>query len=139
MKADAVLVVCKSSNNTKMKENKKTEELQSRREFFKQAAKKALPIIGAIALANVPLLSHAAEKVHSGCNGNGCKGTCEGGCYGGCRTGCENGCGSNCLMDCEGHTFVRTCFDCKGSCSGCNNGCKYSCQRTCKNMSYTNH
>ncbi len=34
---------------------KKNEKLQSRREFFKKAAKGALPILGAIVLAN-PLL-----------------------------------------------------------------------------------
>ena len=35
-------------------ENKKKDELQNRREFFKRAAKGALPILGAIVLANVP-------------------------------------------------------------------------------------
>ena len=34
-----------------MKTKNENEELQSRREFFKSAAKKALPVIGAIALA----------------------------------------------------------------------------------------
>ena len=37
-----------------MKKNEKNEELQSRREFFKKAAKGALPILGAIALAGAP-------------------------------------------------------------------------------------
>ena len=38
-----------------MKKNERNEELQSRREFFKKAAKGALPILGAMVLANAPL------------------------------------------------------------------------------------
>ena len=53
-----------------MKEKKKNEELQNRREFFKNKKKKALPIIGAIALSNTPVLAHAMEEdaEPSGCN-----------------------------------------------------------------------
>ena len=97
-----------------MEENKKTEELQSRREFFKQAAKKALPIIGAIALANVPLLSHAAEKVHTDCN-YGCSLSCSGGCKGTCRDTCSNACRNECLTGCL--------YTCRGGCEG---GCRFS-------------
>ena len=50
-----------------MEEKKQKEELQSRREFFKQAAKKALPVIGAIALASTPIIANAAEKEPMGC------------------------------------------------------------------------
>lgn len=35
-----------------MVKNEKNEELQSRREFFKKAAKGALPILGAVVLAS---------------------------------------------------------------------------------------
>ena len=45
-----------------MKKNEKNEELQSRREFFKKAAKGALPILGAIALAGAPGVVKAAEE-----------------------------------------------------------------------------
>ena len=37
-----------------MEKNKQNEELQSRREFFKKAAKSALPILGAVVLASAP-------------------------------------------------------------------------------------
>ena len=37
-----------------MEKNEKNEELQNRREFFKKAAKSALPILGAIVLAGSP-------------------------------------------------------------------------------------
>ena len=45
-----------------MKKNEKKEELQSRREFFKKAAKGALPILGAILLSGAPQILNAAEK-----------------------------------------------------------------------------
>ena len=49
-----------------MKKNEKNEELQSRREFFKKAAKGALPILGAIVLANAPAVINAAENAPMG-------------------------------------------------------------------------
>lgn len=102
-----------------MEENKKTEELQSRREFFKQAAKKALPIIGAIALANVPLLSHAAEKVDSPMDCDwGCMYGCKGGCGRQCSTGCTNSCSGSCDGACKGACQGS----CKGYCSGSTKG-----------------
>ena len=56
-----------------MEKRKKNEELQSRREFFKKAAKSALPILGAIVLAGAPLISKAEQPM--GCN-YGCSGAC---------------------------------------------------------------
>lgn len=38
------------------------EELQSRREFFKKAAKGVLPILGAVVLAGAPAIVKAAEE-----------------------------------------------------------------------------
>ena len=38
------------------------EELQSRREFFKKAAKGALPIIAAVALASAPAVAEAVNS-----------------------------------------------------------------------------
>lgn len=95
-----------------MKEKKQNEELQSRREFFKEAAKKALPIIGAIALASSPIIAQAAEKEHMGCNGYcaqhcsaGCASTCTGSCTGtckGCSGTCETACARGCAATCNG-------------------------------------
>ena len=80
-----------------MDTNKKNEELQSRREFFKNAAKGALPILGAVLLANVPVISQAAEDP-MGCNygcTRVCSGSlCQGTCQGGCRFTCTHGCGN---------------------------------------------
>ena len=66
------------------------EDLQSRREFFKSAAKAALPVL-AIAVLGSPLLTS--------CNKNDPSSrTCD--CYGGCDGGCSNNCDSLCGGDC---------------------------------------
>lgn len=74
-----------------MQKNNKNEELQSRREFFKKAAKGALPILGAIVLASAPSIVKATQEKASGCTSN-CWSTCRGGCRTGCSTGCKLGC-----------------------------------------------
>lgn len=80
---------------------RKNEELQSRRDFFKKAAKGALPIIAGVILSTMPNVAKAMQN--NGCNGN-CKGSCMGHCEGCCA---ENGC--------------------KGTCSGtCHKSCTYS-------------
>ena len=51
-----------------MKKNGKNEELQSRREFFKRAAKGALPILAGAALLSSPILSETANAMsYAGC------------------------------------------------------------------------
>lgn len=45
-----------------MKKNGKNEELQSRREFFKRAAKGALPILAGAALLSSPILILKVES-----------------------------------------------------------------------------
>ena len=91
-----------------MEEKNKREEIQSRREFFKKAAKAALPVVGAAILSSVLFMN--AEAAPSGCTG-----TCYGTCYGACK-GCENTCSGTCKNACE--------------------GCEYTCSGTCKNGSY---
>ena len=102
-----------------MKKNGKNEELQSRREFFKKAAKGALPILGAIVLANAPVVLKATEKIPMSCNyacsvgcGSGCSGRCDGTCTDACSRGCSNycngGCNTTCLRTCEGYC-TRSC------------------------------
>ena len=85
-------------------ENKKerNEEIQSRREFFKKAAKGALPILGAVLLASSPIISKAVESEPMGCS--------EYNCHVGCKNACES-----CKYTCEG--------SCKGS---CDRTCEYS-------------
>ena len=103
------------SNTTKMEKEKKDKGLESRRDFFKKAAKSALPILGAIALASAPSIVKAAE-VELGCNW-GCAGNCTGSCAGRCSYTCQNSCRGGC----------------GGACSvSCQNTCKGSCQSSCR-------
>ena len=88
-------------------EKMKNEELQSRREFFKKAAKGALPILGAILLAGTPTIASAMEGEYCPC-----KGTCVGSCTGGCGTSCKGTCDTTC----------------KGT-------CRFTCDSTCKHHS----
>ncbi|MCI6252526.1 MAG: Cys-Xaa-Xaa-Xaa repeat radical SAM target protein [Bacteroidales bacterium] len=106
-----------------MNKNGKNEELQSRREFFKKAAKRALPILGAIVLANAPVIANAAEEAPMGCNyfcSGGCSGSCgrscSYGCYGGCKGGCSGACSYTCQNTCKGTCQGR----CSGGCSSMN-------------------
>lgn len=95
-----------------MKEKKQNEELQSRREFFKEAAKKALPIFGTIALASSPIIAQVAGSQSMGCSSDGCSYTCATSCYESCKGACKG------------------CTGCKDSCQGY---CKYGCYTTNKN------
>lgn len=116
-------------------ENKENKNLQGRRKFFKEAARKALPILGAAALISNPLLANAIEKESlkenaslttltqcQGCTGlcTSCEG-CTGNC-GGCTscTGCTGGCFG--CTDCTGCT--GGCGGCT-SCTGCTGTCKF--------------
>lgn len=71
----------------------KNEKLQSRREFFKNAAKATLPILGGIALANLSITTQASQIM--GCD-NSCTNSCLGGCKGGCHISCAVGCKGAC-------------------------------------------
>ena len=83
-----------------MDEKYKKEEVQSRRDFFKNAAKMALPFLAGVIIGGSPSIYNAVTKVPTGCmdgscsggcKGSGCEGKCFGGCEG-CRGTCENGC-----------------------------------------------
>lgn len=99
-----------------MKNNKENEELQSRREFFKEAAKKALPVIGAIALAGSPIIANATINNSMGCGRGSCQSLCENTCTLTCASNCRTGCKVSCQTTCKGH---------------CDNGCYGSCNNTC--------
>ncbi|MDE5787709.1 MAG: Cys-Xaa-Xaa-Xaa repeat radical SAM target protein [Bacteroidaceae bacterium] len=95
-----------------MKNNKNNAELQSRREFFKNAAKSALPILGAIVLANMPMITSAAETSSTSCSG--CNNRCMNSCFNTCHGKCDRHCSDNCSSNCRG-----TCS------SSCGRGSKY--------------
>ena len=98
-----------------MKKNRK-EEIQSRREFFKNAAKAALPMLGVALLASNPIVAKAAET-QMGCT------TCYGTCVGHCRSACGSVCTTNCMGSCRDSCYPS----CEGSCTSCRGTCQTSC------------
>lgn len=90
-----------------MSNKKQNEELQSRREFFKKAAKAALPVVGAVVLSSIPFVK--AEAAPAGCTYSACTGSCTGSCSGSCLSGCLGGCSGNaCRVNCT--------YSCSGGC-----------------------
>lgn len=96
---------------TTMQKNKKNEELQSRREFFKKAAKGLLPMIGTITLGPIVFTSCSKDDHDE----NGC-------------SDCTALCSNNCSSTCQGTSSLPDCSDCASSCeSSCANSCSTAC------------
>lgn len=118
-----------------MKKQNEKEEIQSRREFFKNAAKGALPILGLVML-NSPIFANTLQtvgKTPSGCNRDGCSSFCSHGCTKGCEGGCDQSCKDDCNRSCS-----ESCWDeCRGSCSrSCRNTCEGKCSGFCTTLAY---
>lgn len=100
-------------------DNQKINELQTRREFFKKAAKGALPIIAGVSLSSCEVFMsslsyHLANSGSGGASygsdsgsGGGCGYTCSGGCSGGCDGSCQWGCETTCKGGCTGSSLVK--------------------------------
>ena len=71
-------------------------DIQSRREFFRNASRVTLPILGISLMPNLSILKEAVKP--SGCEG--CTGICTG-CQG-CEGSCSGSCGGNCSQTCGG-------------------------------------
>lgn len=78
----------------------KHEELLSRREFFKEASKKTLPVVAIIAIPNV-LAScdkdlwdspHSTSGTGGGSGCSDCSAACRSSCSSSCYTTCRGGC-----------------------------------------------
>lgn len=130
-------------------ENNKNNETQNRREFFKEAAKKALPIFGAVALLSNPMIAKAVEKKTLGCQdcyyecgktcNNNCIGSCEGNCTASCQWNCSGKCDVGCEQACSDNCSTRCTGSCRSECGGrcqttCNGGCYNTCNNTCTAM-----
>lgn len=87
------------------KKNKHHEELQNRRDFFKKAAKRALPILGLVVLGPTVLSSCDKDETITVCDG--CGGDCTNACKGTCKTGCSAACKSSCVGGCKKISRVR--------------------------------
>lgn len=78
-----------------MKKSNSNEEVLSRREFFKNAAKAALPIFGAIVAGSI---LRSCEPYEGTVSCGDCTGTCDGGCSGDCWRACHDECASSCVI-----------------------------------------
>ncbi len=108
-----------------MKNKNENEELQSRREFFKKAAKAALPVIG-MTVAN-PLFAQIGASVNYISSPNPLRSQCQ--CSGGCAGGCQTTCYGDCTGDCQSNCY-GTC-ESSGSAGNTNSGCYNGCFRSC--------
>ena len=87
--------------NSFIMEKNKNEELQSRRDFFKKAAKGVLPILGMV-VVGPSFMSCSKDdddddnkkNEKPGCNG--CSGSCSSSCSGSCDESCSARCAFNC-------------------------------------------
>lgn len=84
-------------------------ELKNRREFFKEAARKALPIIGIIALTELPISTVSARKVVLDCETT-CEGSCSGGCTYTCTGTCCQSCWTSCISGCKNGDINNSLF-----------------------------
>ena len=75
-----------------MKKQNKKEEIQSRREFFKNAAKTALPIFGAIVAGSI---LRSCEPYAGTISCSDCSGRCDG-----CSDDCLSACTAACMHSC---------------------------------------
>lgn len=101
-----------------MSNKNSSEELQTRREFFKKAAKAALPVVGAVVLANLPISkSFAATDCDYSCT-NSCSKSCQGGCEQYCKNDCSNQCQWGCKGGCSDSCYGGASMDHRGFGSG---------------------
>lgn len=87
--------------------------MQSRREFFKEAAKRALPILGMVVFSTMPLNNFAQSY--------------------NCNDECLYNCKQSCLARCLGCCYEDPCGGvCAGTCrKECTGTCNASCYGTC--------
>lgn len=113
---------------------KKNAEVQSRRDFFKKAAKAALPILGIAVLGNISVIANAATS-STAAYCSGCKNDCTNGCAGGCHRSCA----TSCSLGCQGkssHYYKGDCDGCRYNCGGCSGYCSGTCSGSCSGSSY---
>ena len=126
----------KSEVTAKRLRSEAKQELQTRREFFKKAAKGTLPVLGAIALSGVPIISIASERNPMECSCTaGCQTACQRGCARDCYAACADSCSGRC-KGCQGNCYGDCVGNCKDTCQGgCQNSCSGSCQNSCAGSS----
>ena len=130
----AINVISKSGTTTETSISFRLLKELLERQIGKEAAKKALPIIGAVALISNPVLTRAAQLEPTYCE-KGCYATCADNCTGSCLGDCRQSCRTSCSEGCQGSSYSLGNSDCGNSCRnvcwGCQGGCKGSCSGSC--------
>lgn len=111
--------------------NKQPNGLHTRREFFKKAIQKVLPILTAITLSNIPAYSKPTK------NNLFCEWGCENGCVYECTGNCYLTCSGSCYASCAGssdkkHNCSECNYSCTNTCKGNCTSCKGTCSTTCR-------
>lgn len=109
-----------------MDKKMKNEELQTRREFFKKAAKGVLPMLGVFAFGPT-ILTSCRDSKSDGCDA--CSIGCSDACYKTCTGSASGTSCSDCSSSCSGNSTSDSCSNCANTCSS---SCKETCQTTCK-------
>ncbi len=112
--------------------------LQNRRDFFKEASEKMLPVLGLAILVPTPFFTscrkdpscaECSSSCSSSCSesstNSGCS-SCSTGCSSSCGEACSSGCGSSCAEACS-----RSCGE--ACSSNCSNECANECSSNCSN------
>lgn len=97
---------------------KKNTEIQSRRDFFKKAAKAALPILAIVALPSILTSCDPDDDATSG-GGSGSSG------------GKGSSCHSSCAVVCRANAQYAP-YSCNGTCKGACTSCRGFCAYTSK-------
>ena len=123
-----------------------SEELKTRRDFFKRSAQVILPMIGALVVSANPIFAKSSSCEDmiqpAGCNRQSpCTGSCYQGCSGSYRGSCVGDCTGRCTNTCKGSCSGRCYNSCSGNCSGtceqnCSGNCYWGCQTTCNRSCY---
>lgn len=83
-----------------MKKQKQYDDIQTRREFFKNASKKVLPLF-AVSIIGSSLFTSCVDDLYGGSMGcGGCGNTCSGSCKTDCSGNCDAGCKGDCYTGC---------------------------------------
>ena len=86
-----------------MEKNRFNEELQTRREFFKKASKRILPMLGVFVAGPTVMMSTLTS-----CGCDGCEAACQDDCEGACSNLCTNTCSGTCSNSCEGYSTGKS-------------------------------
>ena len=121
-----------------------SKEFLSRREFFRRAISKSLPILGVLVAPSI-ISCNPDEPLPENVSCTDCSGSCKGSssgggcsdCHGSCLNTCSKECSDACSKDCAGYCTTscgRQCSDdCMLSCkTACTTECRDDCWRTCK-------